>query len=98
MRAGGRSTRVILPRKTRLPSRMGVPRLQEASMSLRWSCLGVVAVLGFSSVAGAQSSDALPTAIAGTMMMFFVFCIIAVYIYMALALQTIANKTATANA
>ncbi len=64
--------------------------------SLSW-LLGIAAVLGLSGVAGAQSSDALPTALAGTMLMFFVFCIVAVYIYMALALQTIATKTATAN-
>jgi hypothetical protein len=69
-------------------SRLLVPGLSVA----------LVAVSMLSGVAGAQSSnDAIPTAIAGTMLMFFVVCGLAVYVYMALALQTIATKTGTAN-
>src|SRR5204863_6187716 len=69
-----------------------------SGLLLRGLTVSLVAVPLLSGVAGAQSSDnAIPTAIAGTMLMFFVICGLAVYVYMALALQTIATKTATAN-
>src|SRR5262245_26877392 len=50
-------------------------------------------------MANAQLSDNSPAsmAFAGTMMLVFVVIGIAMYIYVALALQTIATKTATAN-
>ncbi len=51
-------------------------------------------------LANAQSDGPSPAsmAIAGTMILFFVVIGIAMYIYVALALQTIANKTTTPNA
>ena len=51
-------------------------------------------------LANSQSDSASPAsmAIAGTMILFFVVIGIAMYIYVALALQTIANKTTTPNA
>jgi len=59
----------------------------------------LVAVLISAGVGWAQSSDgAIPTALAGTMLMFVVVIALAGYVYMALALQTIATKTNTENA
>jgi magnesium-transporting ATPase (P-type) len=50
------------------------------------------------SVGWARSSDgALPAALAGTMLMFILVIALAGYVYMALALQTIATKTNTEN-
>lgn len=56
------------------------------------------AVLMLANAAWAQSSDRVANAaIAGTVMTFLLVTCAAVYIYMALALQTIATKTSTAN-
>ena len=50
-------------------------------------------------MAWAQSSDSpVSAALAGTMLMFVVVLCLAGYVYMALALQTIATKTSTENA
>jgi hypothetical protein len=49
------------------------------------------------SVGWTQSSDAAQTAIAGTMILVIVVFALAAYAYFALALQTIATKTSTAN-
>lgn len=58
----------------------------------------LVWVLLFASAAWAQDSDrAARAAVAGTMLLFLGVTCAAVYVYMALALQTIATKTATAN-
>lgn len=63
-----------------------------------WSGLGVAsgAVLSAGAAWG-QSSSSLPPAVAGSIFMIALVCGAAVYIYMALALQTIAVKTNTAN-
>jgi hypothetical protein len=59
----------------------------------------LLAVMISASVAWAQSSDgAVPAALMGTMLMFFLVIALAGYLYMALALQTIATKTNTENA
>jgi hypothetical protein len=59
----------------------------------------LLAVMISASVAWAQSSDgALPAALMGTMLMFFLVIGLAGYVYVALALQTIATKTNTENA
>jgi len=62
--------------------------------------VALVTVLTWAGVASAQdSSDTVAgAAIAGTMMMFFLVFGVGMYIYVALALQTIANKTGTINA
>jgi hypothetical protein len=67
-----------------------VVRLSGALLGTTLLCAGV---------ANAQSADSSPTsmAVAGTMMLFCVVIGIAMYIYVALALQTIATKTVTAN-
>jgi hypothetical protein len=58
----------------------------------------VVAILLSANAAWAQASDRVANAaVAGTMLMFLGITCLAVYIYMALALQTIATKTSTAN-
>jgi len=58
----------------------------------------LLAVLISVSAAWAQSSDGtVPAALAGTMLMFVVVVCLAGYVYMALALQTIAIKTSTEN-
>ena len=58
-----------------------------------------LAVLILASVGWAQSSDGtVPAALAGTMLMFVVVMCLAGYVYVALALQTIATKTNTENA
>jgi uncharacterized protein DUF5684 len=54
-------------------------------------------VLGMSEVAGAQSADTARMAIAGTMLLVGLVFGLAIYVYFALALQTIASKTSTAN-
>lgn len=74
----------------------------KASLSrLSLSGLGVAlgAVLLSASAAWGQSSNSsIPPAVAGSILMIALVCGLAVYIYMALALQTIAVKTNTANA
>jgi len=58
----------------------------------------LIAVLISASVGWAQSSDGrVPAALAGTMLMFVVVICLAGYVYMSLALQTIATKTNTEN-
>jgi Family of unknown function (DUF5684) len=58
-----------------------------------------VSVLMWAGVASAQSSDnAVSAGIASAMVLFIVVFALGAYIYMALALQTIANKTGTINA
>jgi uncharacterized protein DUF5684 len=70
-------------------------RLSPLSLSV-----ALVTALTWAGVASAQdSSDRVAgAAIAGTMMMFFLVFGVGMYIYVALALQTIANKTGTLNA
>lgn len=59
----------------------------------------LIAVPFLASVSWAQSSDGtMPAALAGTMLMFVVVMCLAGYVYVALALQTIATKTNTENA
>jgi hypothetical protein len=59
----------------------------------------LLAVLILASVGWAQSSDGtVPAALAGTVLMFVVVICLAGYVYVALALQTIATKTNTENA
>ena len=69
-------------------------RLNRLSLSV----FGALAVLMSASVAWGQSSGgpAQPV-IAGAALAYIVVCALAAYIYMALALQTIAAKTNTAN-
>jgi len=58
----------------------------------------LAAVLMLARVGWAQSSDGpLPTAIAGTMILVAVVFALAAYVYVSLALQTIATKTSTPN-
>ena len=57
----------------------------------------LLAVLMLGSIGWAQSSDAAQTAIAGTMFLIVAVFALGAYLYMALALQTIAAKTATPN-
>jgi Family of unknown function (DUF5684) len=70
----------------------------------RWSVvgwiLGVLAVLFSATAAFAQDSDSgvLPALLAGGFLLFFLAIAAAFYIYMALALSTIAKKTNTENA
>jgi Family of unknown function (DUF5684) len=70
-------------------------RLNRLSLSGLGVALG--AVLMSASAAWGQSSDAVSSAMAGGMLMIVLLCGVAAYIYMALALQTIAVKTNTAN-
>jgi hypothetical protein len=65
----------------------------------RLSLLGLgIAVLMSAHAALAQSSDsAIPAAITGVLILCFIIFGLAVYVYMALALQTIAIKTNTEN-
>jgi hypothetical protein len=61
--------------------------------------VGLGAVLVSASAAWGQSTDSpIPPVMAGGLLMIVLFCGLAVYVYMALALQTIATKTSTANA
>lgn len=58
----------------------------------------LAAVLMLARVGWAQSSDgAVQTAIAGTMILIIVVFALAAYVYVSLALQTIATKTSTPN-
>lgn len=69
-------------------------------LSLLSLSVTLVIFLMWAGVAVAQSSSdrVAGAAIAGTMMMFFLVFGVGMYIYVALALQTIANKTGTINA
>jgi len=63
------------------------------------SVVAFVTVLLWSGEALAQRSDnAFAAALAGTFMLFFLGILLIGYVYMALALQTIADKTSTQNA
>ncbi|HZV87747.1 MAG TPA: DUF5684 domain-containing protein [Candidatus Binatus sp.] len=67
-------------------------------LSLLGSLLTLVAVLFMAIPAAAQQDARIPTAIfGGFMFIFLIFCLIS-YVYIALALQTIAEKTNTDNA
>ena len=67
-------------------------------LSLLGLSIASVAVLVSASAALAQSSDAGPfAALSGGLLMFVVVLGLGFYVYMALALQTIATKTGTAN-
>lgn len=70
-------------------------RLNRLSLSGLGVGLGVI--LMSVSAAWGQSSDAVPPVMAGGMLTIVLFVGLASYIYMALALQTIAVKTNTAN-
>jgi hypothetical protein len=67
-------------------------------LSLSGLGVALAAVLMSASVAWGQSSDAaVPSAMASGILMVALLCGVAAYIYMALALQTIAVKTNTPN-
>jgi len=67
-------------------------------LSLLGSLLTLVAVLFMAIPAAAQQDARIPTAIlGGFMFIFLIFCLV-MYVYVALALQTIAQKTDTENA
>ena len=72
-------------------------RLNRLSRSGLGVALGAVLVSA-SEAWGQSSSSSIPPAIASSILMIALVCGLAVYIYMALALQTIAVKTNTANA
>ena len=63
----------------------------------RLSLIVSIAVLMLGSAAWAQDTDRARAAMTGTIMMVALIAGVAMYLYMALALQTIADKTATAN-
>lgn len=64
-----------------------------------WGLSTVFVVGTLMGVGWTQSSNsAASTALAGVMLMFVIGIALVAYVYMSLALQTIANKTATANA
>ena len=63
----------------------------------RLSLIGSIAVLMLGSAAWAQDADRARAAMTGTIMMVALIAGVVMYLYMALALQTIADKTATAN-
>lgn len=64
------------------------------------SVVGLLTVLLWSTAAAAQRGSGNPAAalLAGTMLLFLLGVMLVGYIYMALALQTIADKTSTPNA
>lgn len=64
------------------------------------SVVGLITVLMWSTAAVAQRGSGNPAAalLAGTMLLFLLGVMLVGYIYMALALQTIADKTSTPNA
>ncbi len=73
-------------------------KVRFTPLSLTGLSSALVAVLMFASVALAQSSDAGPfAALSGALLAFVVLLGLGFYIYIALALQTIATKTGTAN-
>jgi len=71
-------------------------RLNRLSMSGLGVALGAVLVSG-SAAWGQSSSSSIPPAMAGSILTIVLACGLAAYVYMALALQTIAVKTNTAN-
>ena len=73
-------------------------KVRFSPLSLAGMSIALVAVLMSASVALAQSSDAGPfAALSGGLLLFCLVFGLGFYIYMALALQTIATKTGTAN-
>jgi Family of unknown function (DUF5684) len=73
-------------------------KVRFSPLSLLGLSIALVAVLMSASVALAQSTDAGPfAAMSGVMLLFVVVLGLGCYVYMALALQTIATKTGTAN-
>lgn len=74
-------------------------RTHFAQFSGLGAILGFVTMLMGSGAAFAQDSghNAAAAALAGTMLMFLFFIFLVGYVYMALALQTIADKTSTPN-
>jgi ABC-type Na+ efflux pump permease subunit len=74
-------------------------KVRFSRLSLLGLSIALVAVLMSTSAALAQSTDAAGpfAALTGVMLLFVVVFGLAMYIYMALALQTIATKTGTAN-
>ena len=72
-------------------------RLNQVSRCGLGAAFGAVLVVA-SEAWGQSSNSSIPPALAGSILMIALVCGLAVYIYMALALQTIAVKTNTANA
>jgi hypothetical protein len=66
-------------------------------LSLLGSLLTLVAVLFMASPAAAQQDARIPTAMLGGFMFIFVMFFLVFYVYLALTLQTIAQKTNTEN-
>ena len=67
-------------------------------LSLLGSSIALAAVLLYASAALAQSdTGAVPTALGGAMLLFLVVFGLAAYVYMSLAVSTIATKTGTPN-
>ena len=68
---------------------------------LRWLCtcslVGMAAILPAAAFAQDERSRALPALMAGGFLMFFLVFALAIYVYVALALSTIAEKTNTEN-
>jgi Family of unknown function (DUF5684) len=68
---------------------------------LRWLCtcslVGMAAILPAAAFAQDERSRALPALMAGGFLMFFMVFALATYVYVALALSTIADKTNTEN-
>lgn len=64
---------------------------------LSW-LLTLAAMLIPSGSAVAQGKDQIPVAFLGGFLVIFLICIVVFYVFMALAVQTIANKTHTENA
>lgn len=68
---------------------------------LRWVCtcslVGMAAILPAAAFAQDERSRALPALMAGGFLMFFMVFALATYVYVALALSTIAEKTNTEN-
>ncbi len=73
-------------------------RVRFSPLSLPGLSIALVAVLISAGAAVAQSSDGGPfAALSGVLLLFVVVFGLGMYVYMALALQTIATKTGTAN-
>ena len=68
---------------------------------LRWLCtcslVGMAAILPAAAFAQDDASKAVPALLAGGFLMFFLVFALAMYVYVALALSTIADKTNTEN-
>lgn len=84
-----------------MKTRPHTPSATEASRLARWlgaAALLVAAALVPATALFAQEPDErVPVAILGGMMVFFVVCFLVMYVFVALALQTIARKTNTEN-